>query len=187
MQVKHAPMHGSWGQDARASWEALSDLLGEELQVPSPAVAKKKAKRASHDDADEPEIDPAWRLLPLVRGRQAVLLGGDPREPNRERLQRAFELTSLEWPAIDGPRRVDSVVGRIRKGTYGLVLVLQPFVAHNESEPIIETAKAAGTAWALVEGYGVQAVKLGLERFLGGPRSGSLPEEDDVEEVGQRK
>jgi hypothetical protein len=65
--------------------------------------------------------------------------------------------------------------------------VLQPFVAHNESEPIIETAKAAGTAWALVEGYGVQAVKLGLERFLGGPRSGSLPEEDDVEEVGQRK
>jgi hypothetical protein len=188
MQVKHAPMHGSWGQDAHASWEALSDLLGEELQVSSPGVAKKKAKRPSHDDADEPEIDPAWRLLPLVRGRQAVLLGGDPREPNRERLQRTFELASLEWPAIDGPRKVDSVVSRIRKGTYGLVLVLQPFVAHKESEPIIETAKAAGTPWALVEGYGVQAVKLGLERFLGGPRSGSsLPEDHDVEEVSQSK
>ena len=71
-----------------------------------------------------------------MRGRQAVLLGGDPREPNRERLQRAFEFASLERPAIDGPRKVDSVVGRIRKGTYGLVLVLQPFVAHKESEPI---------------------------------------------------
>jgi hypothetical protein len=132
------------------------------------------------DDADEPEIDPAWRLLPLVRGRKAIVLGGDPREPNRERLERAFQLASLEWPAIDGPRKVDSAVGRIGKGAYGLVLVLQPFVAHKESEPIIDAAKAAGTLWALVEGYGVASVRLGLERFLGGPRSGvSLSRDDD--------
>jgi hypothetical protein len=82
------------------------------------------------------------------------------------------------------PRRL----GRIRKGTYGLVLVLQPFVAHKASEPIVESAKAARTPWALVDGYGVQAVKLWLERFLGGPRSGSSPpEEHDVEEVSPSK
>jgi hypothetical protein len=182
MQVKHSPMHGSWVEDARASWTILNELLSDELGTPLPAAARKKAKRAGHDQVDEPDVDLAWRLLPLVRGHHAIVLGGDPREPNRERLERAFQFASLEWPAIDGPRKVDSVVSRINKGTYGLVLVLQPFVAHMESEPIIEAAKATGTPWALVEGYGVQAVKLGLERFLGGPRSGvSLAEDNDAE------
>ena len=183
MQVRHAPIHGSWGQDARESWRALEDLLGEELAVRSPnAAEKKQAKRTGHDDADEPDLDPAWRVLPLVRGRKAILLGGDPREPNRERLEQALQLSSLEWPSIDGPRKVESVVERIGKQAYGLVLVLQTFVAHKQSEPIIEAAKAAGIPWALVAGYGVQAVKLGLERFLGGPRSGvSVPHEDNPE------
>ena len=143
---------------------------------------EKQAKRTGHDDADEPDLDPAWRVLPLVRGRKAILLGGDPREPNRERLEQALQLSSLEWPSIDGPRKVESVVERIGKQAYGLVLVLQTFVAHKQSEPIIEAAKAAGIPWALVAGYGVQAVKLGLERFLGGPRSGvSASHEDDPE------
>ena len=108
------------------------------------------------------------------------MLGGDPREPNRQRIERAFQLASLEWPPIDGPRKVDPVVERIGEGTYGLVLVLQPFVAHRQAEPIIEAAKEASTPWALVEGYGVSAVKLGLERFLGGPRSGTSLAVDDA-------
>jgi hypothetical protein len=110
------------------------------------------------------------------------MVGGDPREPNRQRLERAFQLASLEWPPVDGPRKVESVVGRITRRTYGLVLVLQPFVAHTESEPVIGAAKTTGTPWAMVEGYGVAAVKLGVERFLGGPRSGgALPLEGDAE------
>jgi uncharacterized Zn-binding protein involved in type VI secretion len=171
MQVKHAPVHGSWAHDARDAWQVLGDLLGEELEPPSSVVPKKKAKRTSTEDLDEPEIEPGWRLLPLVRGRTAILLGGDPREPNRERLERAFHLASLEWPSIEGPRKVEAAVERIRKGAYGLVLVLTPFVFHKQSTPIIEAAKDAGVAWALVEGYGVAAVRHGLERFLGGPRS----------------
>ncbi len=66
--------------------------------------------------------------------------------------------------------------------TYGLVLVLTPFVFHKQSSPIIEAAKDASVAWALVEGYGVAAIKQGLERFLGGPRGGAstpITEEDE--------
>ena len=33
-----------------------------------------------------------------------------------------------------------------------MVLVLKPFVFHKQSNPIIEAAKDAGVAWALVEG-----------------------------------
>lgn len=180
LQVKHVPLHGSWAQDARHGWTALGDLLGEELVVRPATTPRKKQRRTEPEDDDGPEIDPGWHVLPLVRGQKAIVVGGDPREPSRLRLERALQLGSLEWPAIDGPRKVESVVGRIDRRTYGLVLVLRPFVAHNESEPIIEAAKRAGTPWAMVEGYGLASVKLGLERFLGGPRSGaSLPEAGD--------
>ena len=178
MQLKHEPMHGSWARDARHYWDALRDLLGEELVRPVPSARKKEKPHHVEDDA--PDIDPTWRLLPLVRGRKAVILGGDRREPNRERLERAFQLASLEWPSIDGPRKVESVAESIRGGGYGLVLVLQPYVAHKQANPIIEAAKETSVPWALVEGYGVAAVRLGLERFLGGPRSGvTLAGEDN--------
>jgi len=168
MQLKHEPMQGSWAQDARHYWDALADLLGEELVAVPHEAAKRKPKRAVSDEEDTPDMEPAWPLLPLVRGRKAVILGGDPREPNRERLERAFQFASLEWPSIEGPRKVEAAVERIRRGTYGVVLVLQPFVAHQQATPIIEAAKDAGVPWAIVEGYGIASVRLGLERFLGG-------------------
>ena len=183
MQVKHGPMRGSWTLDARDYWSALDDLLGEERTVRPPPWPTRKPRRPSNDDDDGPEIDPAWRLLPLVRGREAIIVGGDPREPNRERIERAFQFASLEWPSIDGPRKVASVVERISRGTYRLVLVLQPFVAHTESEPIIAAAKATGISWALAEGYGISAVKLALERFLGGSRCDVPPPAVDDEAV----
>jgi hypothetical protein len=186
MQIKHGPVLGSWAQDARHLWGALTDSLGDEVVVRASLSAKKKAKRTEHDDDDDarPEIDPAWALLPMVHGRRAIVVGGDPREPNRERLERAFQFASLEWPPVDGPRKVDAIVERIRRGTYDIVLVLQPFVAHKQSNAIIEAAKETAVPWALVQSYGIAAVKLGLERFLGGPRSGvTLPVEDGEREV----
>lgn len=95
------------------------------------------------------------------------MLGGDPRGPNRERLERTFELGSLEWPRIDGARRVEAIVERIRGWRYGLVLVLRAFVLHKQADPIVAAAKSANVPWALVDGYGVAAIRLGLERFFG--------------------
>jgi hypothetical protein len=186
MQVKHEPVRGSWAQDARNLWGTLAELLGDEVVVRSPSAAKKKAKPTEHHDNDGPEIDPTWRLLPLVRERRAIILGGDPREPNRERIERAFQLMSLEWPSVDGPRKVDAIVERIRRGTYDIVLVLQPFVAHKQSNAIIAATKETGVPWALVEGYGIAAVKHGLERFLGGPRGGGSPRVEHDEQMAHR-
>ena len=77
MQVKHVPMHGSWAQDGQSYWGILDDLLGEELEAHAPPASKKRPKRSSRDEDDETSaIDPAWRLLPLVRGQRAVILGG---------------------------------------------------------------------------------------------------------------
>jgi hypothetical protein len=187
LQVKHVPEHASWAQDAHHQWDALNGLLGEDLVVRSDGPPRRKPKRMARDDDGGPEVEPTWRLLPTVRGRKAIILGGDPREPNRERLERALMLASLDWPSIDGPRKVDAIVERIRRGTYEIVLVLQPYVAHKQANAIIEAAKDTAVPWALVEGYGVSAVQAGLERFLGGPRSGaSLPHDADAQEVASK-
>jgi hypothetical protein len=167
LRVAHAPLHGSWAADARHYWEMLSNMLGEERPLVTTPTAKKRKEKQEKAE-DDCAIDPAWPLFKVIAGLNAVMLGGDPREPNRERLERTLQLASLDWPPIDGSRRVDAVVERIRKGTYGLVLVLGTFVLHKQSNPIIEAARSSGIRWALVEGYGVAAVRLGLERFLGG-------------------
>jgi hypothetical protein len=173
LQVRHPPLHESWDADARHAWGQLDDFLGEELgERQAGAPTKKKAKRTASDD-DAPDIDPSWRLFPFVRGRDAVTVGGDPREPSREKLERALDLASLEWPAIEGPRKVESLAESIRRGSYGLVLVVQTLVAHKQANAIVEAAKDADVPWALVEGYGLSAVTRGLERYLGGPRSGA--------------
>ena len=108
-----------------------------------------------------------------------MIVGGEPRELSRERLEAYLQLDALDWPAIDGPRKVEAVAQRISKGAYDLVLVLQHLVAHKESNRVIEAAREAKTRWALVESYGVTAVKLGLERFLGGPRNGASVDNDE--------
>ncbi len=174
LQLRHEPLHGSWAEDGRIHWQALGQLLGEEATPHTRPAGRSRPTRPQHLD-DDPDLDPAWPILAIVRGRRALIVGGDPREPNRERLQRLLGLDALDWPPIDGPRKVASLAERVRKGTYDLVLILVPFIAHAESEPIVEAAKSAGAAFALADGYGVAAVRLALERFLGGSRQGDVP------------
>jgi hypothetical protein len=172
LRVDHEPVQGSWGEDARRSWAMLDEML--ECEAPKPRAEPKKKKR----DAQAPDssadgaraIEAAWPLWPLVRGRDAVIVGGDQREPNRVRLERAFELRSLEWLESPGPRKVEALVSRIQRGTVDIVVLLKGLVDHKQSEPVIAAAKASNVAWALAEGYGITAVKASLDRFLGARR-----------------
>ena len=60
----------------------------------SPPTRKKK-ERAVVDE--EPEVvEPGWPLLPLMRGKTAVIVGGAPKEPNRDRLETYLRLATLE-------------------------------------------------------------------------------------------
>lgn len=172
MQKTHAPMHGLWDTDARGYWEELFELLGDELEVrPASASSKKKPKRAASNADAVPNIEDTWPLWSQVRGQKAIVVGGTPNEASRERLERAFQFASLDWSSIDGPRRVDALAGRIEMGAYGLVLVLAGYVAHKESGHIIEAAKSANVPCVVVDGgYGVAAVRAGMDRFLGTAR-----------------
>jgi hypothetical protein len=168
LRVDHEPESSSWDEDARRLWAALVHHLQAETLTGPRQMAQKRRKVDDEESIAESvrPIDPAWSLWPRVRGRSVVMVGGDPREPNRQRLEKLFELRSLEWPDVAGPRKLGAVVARIRGGTVDIVVVLKGLVDHKQSEPIIAAAKDAKVAWALAESYGAASIKAGLDRFL---------------------
>jgi hypothetical protein len=170
LQLKHAPVSDTWATDADDHWRALCAVVAHEVPQArkSPPTRKKRERPVVEDEP--PVVDPDWPLLPVVRGKTAVIVGGAPKEPNRDRLETYLRLATLEWPLVDGPRKVEAVAQRISKGAYDLVIVNQALISHPEAERILDAAKASRIRWAIVDGYGSMAVRLGIERFLRSPR-----------------
>jgi hypothetical protein len=123
-------------------------------------------------EAEPTVVEPDWPLLAITRGKTGVIVGGAPREPNRDRLETYLRLATLEWPLVDGPRKVETVAQRIARGAYDLVIVIQTLISHPEAERVLDAAKASRTRWAMVDGYGAAAVKQGLDRFLKPAKAG---------------
>jgi hypothetical protein len=168
LQLRHAPVRGTWANDADEHWRALAAVVGHDLPAPRRSPPTRKKKERSVVEEESAIVEPDWPFLPIVRGKVAVIVGGAPKEPNRDRLETFLRLATLDWPLVDGPRKVEAVAQRIAKGTYDLVVVNQALISHPEAERILDAAKTSRTRWAIVEGYGPGAVKLGLERFLHG-------------------
>lgn len=113
-----------------------------------------------------PPVDWAW--WPVVRGKRAVIVGGDRREDARKRLQEVFNLASLEWiPLQHENNTLRSLASSVAAGGIDLVLLLRRFVPHQADEILIPACKSAGVPWVSVErGYGVERVRQALERYL---------------------
>ncbi|MCK6528497.1 hypothetical protein L6R50_13395 [Myxococcota bacterium] len=128
------------------------------------------------ESADESSLDvtsetgpPAdWAWWPVVRGKRAVIVGGDRREDARKRLQEVFNLASLEWiPLQHENNTLRSLASSVAAGGIDLVLLLRRFVPHQADEILIPACKSAGVPWVSVErGYGVERVRQALERYL---------------------
>ncbi len=166
LQLKHMPINGSWADDADEHWQALVEIVGQEVPQARKVPPTRKKKERAVVEEEPAVVEPDWPLLPITRGKTAVIVGGAPKEPNRDRLETFLRLATLEWPVIDGPRKVEAVAQRIAKGTYDVVLIVQAHISHPEAERILAAAKASRTRWAMAEGYGATAVRQGLERFL---------------------
>jgi len=166
LQLKHTPIDDSWASDADDHWLALVAVVGREIPTArkNPPTRKKKERAVVEEEPSLVEAD--WPLLPITRGKTALIVGGAPKEPNRDRLETYLRLATLDWPDIDGPRKVEAVAQRIAKGAYDLVIVNQSMISHPEAERVLDAAKASRTRWAMVDGYGVTAVRVGLERFV---------------------
>ena len=193
LQVSHSPEGPSWRHDALQFWEQLKTMTvapppvatptqlseepppatasGEVAPPPSSIVAAPSQHTVeSTEEAELSPIDSLWPLWGVVRDKRVILLGGEPREPARVRLENAFVMAELEWIPGDNPRRLDSVVERVHQHKVDLVLVLQQWNAHKVTNKLIEACKSSGLPWALVGSYSIKGIRMGLERFLGPAR-----------------
>jgi hypothetical protein len=169
LQLKHAPIAGSWANDADEHWRAICAVVEREVPTARKSPPTRKKKERPVVEEEPVLVEPDWPLLPITRGKTALIVGGAAKEPNRDRLEVFLRLATLDWPDIDGPRKVEAVAQRIAKGAYDVVIVVQTQIGHPEAERIIAAAKSSRTRWAMVDGYGVAAVRQGLERFVKPP------------------
>jgi len=166
LQLKHTPIDSSWANDADDHWQALVAVVGHEIPTARKSPPTRRKKERTVVEAEPVLVEPDWPLLPVTRGKTALIVGGAPKEPNRDRLETYLRLATLDWPLVDGPRKVEAVAQRIGKGAYDLVIVIQALISHPEAERVLDAAKASRTRWAMVDGYGVTAVRQGIERFV---------------------
>lgn len=125
---------------------------------------------AAESAAEEAEIPADWPCWDAVRGRHAVIVGGDLREEARQRIQDTFGFEGLEWITTDHARNVADLVGSIRSGGVNFVILLRRFIGHEVDRRVLPAARAADVPWVSVErGYGVQQIRQAIERFLTPP------------------
>lgn len=147
------------------------------LTGPDMRVLRKAAREAAQEeeaDADDSASPPApiaadWAWWSATRGKRAVMVGGDPREPNRVRLEQAFGFKELAWEQAEGSRNsLQKVRDRVRAGGVDLVFILTRFVGHDADQVILPACKEAGVLFVPVQtGYGVAGFQRAIERFSG--------------------
>ncbi len=155
------------GPDLKALRKAIRDHLSATVE---------DAEEDATTEATGSDADASWPWLAVTRGRRALIVGGDEREPARQRIQRALELESLEWIDEPGPRSLQAQAERIRRGSIDLVLQLIQFSGHDCDHHLAPACKEAGIPFVRVNGgYGLGAIRRSIEEQvrLPEPESGN--------------
>ncbi len=172
--VKEALKGGVSARDPRLLRHCAG--VAELLDAPEFRALRKHIRAYRKDESDERveekepgSIVPAdWRWWTRTRGRRAILIGGEPREPNRVRLRDAFGFAELEWePAEHRRNALIAVRDRVRGGKIDLVVLLGAFIGHDADEIILPACRERGIDWVHVDkGYGIVRLRRSIERFL---------------------
>ena len=132
---------------------------------------------AIQGEPDEPNVEEAperdevaveWAWWGRTRARRAIVIGGEPRELSRQRIQRAFGFADLEWfPAEFRRNSLLTVRDRVRAGKVDLVILLGAFVGHDADEIILPACRERGVDCVYVEkGYSIGRVRAAIERTI---------------------
>lgn len=122
-------------------------------------------------DSDHEHTAPVpvdWPHFHLTTGQTAVIVGGDPRPERREKLRDAFGFKHVEWipnPKENG-RGLDSLVQRMHNGTVDVVIALRAFSSHKVTDKLFANSNAP-CRLILADSYGVNQVRMAIERFSG--------------------
>ena len=104
---------------ARAAFDAVDEYL--DRQSPAP----------DEDDADDD--DPLLiKARPLTNGRHVVLIGGQPVEVHRRRIEEKLGLGSLRWVRVEHGESFDAAERELRKAEVSLAIVMTRFRSHRD-------------------------------------------------------
>lgn len=148
-----APLYGYLeGSEFRALRRAIRDLEEEEIEE------------------DERESLPEdWGWWHHTRGKRGVIIGGDPREINRARIQELFGFDELTWHESTRKKRgmLTSLRDAVATGGLDFVLVLRQFIGHEVDRIMMPVCREHGVPFVSVDtGYGTTRIRLAIEHFL---------------------
>lgn len=137
-------------------------------------AVEKQLKQTDEDPIEQNSpLPPNWPHFHLTRGKRAIVVGGDPRPERIARLKEVFEFTDVDWlpDPTNGTRHLDSLVQRMKNGSIDLVIVLRAFSSHRVSDRVFN-CEGANCLRVLADTYGVNQVRLAIERFYGERQAG---------------
>jgi hypothetical protein len=148
--------------------------MGKDAELKPLRLAVKKFERAdareSKDESEPPPVPSDWPWLAVTKGKRAILVGGEPREPNRKRIERAFGFARLDWARTErNNHSVRSVQESVGSRGADLVVILTDFMGHPTYDQVTRSCDLAGTPWISIHGYGIARIKLEIERRIPRP------------------
>ncbi len=142
--------------------------------------ARYKVLRRAIRDADEAlkveEIGEAsvsipsdWPWFKLTTGKRVIMVGGEPREESRVRIEKAFQMEELDWEGTESkPMGAQKVRDRVLAGKVGLVILLR-FNGHTVDQVILPACRSTHTPFVYIpNGYGIDAIRQQIERLIPG-------------------
>jgi hypothetical protein len=162
----------------RPHMQRLSEIPGlKTLKAALRATSEADNPSEASEDAPATAVPDEWPFFWLTEGKRAVIVGGDRRQHAADRIREAFRFANVEWEVKDA-RRLRALGERVRSKSVELVILLRGFIGHAEQETILDACRTSGIRFVVVDtGYGVNQVKLAIERF------GSLPGTSGAEVV----
>jgi len=105
-------------------------------------------------------------LRRALADRPVALVGGIAINEKVDLLHRKFDLT-VEWLEIDSgsPRSTENALRRIRKRSVGAVILLEAFLPHKATVPMVEACNASRVPWAYGARAGVGTITTALQEL----------------------
>jgi hypothetical protein len=144
------------------------------LQRESRLKAVRKAVRKYNDslnaverafEKDTNAIPTEWPYWDQVRGKRAILIGGNPKDTSRQKIEERFTFASLEWESGYQLRKLESIASRVESGGIDIVIFLTSFLSHKAWDVIGH--RSDRLPFILVErGYGITQIQAAMEKHF---------------------
>ncbi len=155
----------------------LADFIPDDLAMREgtfrrvlPFIDQKLANQARSTSATEGDRAPSPELVEareLLRGKIAVLIGGEAREPARKMLEQELELKELRWLSSREHESISSFIPDVRRSETALVLLAIRWASHS-FEDVQATCNEFDKPYVrLPGGYGANRVAYEIIRQQG--------------------